>query len=734
MAIFPGTMLDDTIPMPGEDNSGDDILWGGPGNDDISGGAGNDRLVGGPGGDVLDGGSGHDIASYVSSRMGVHVDLGAAFYDPSSPNAPVRGGDATGDQLSSIEEIWGSNRADKLIGNHAANRLFGNGGNDELIGGGGNDFLRGGMDADELDGGAGKDLLFGDQGVDELMGGAGDDVLFGGQGDDVLKGGAGNDVLEGGAGADAHYGDGRVNADGDMVEDKGNDTAAYTRSDMAVTVNLGGAGTAADPIATGGHATGDTFDGIENLRGSKYDDVLTGDGSANKIYGNQGADMIKGGSELGDDPDTTDTTETDFDLAGDTLYGGQGNDTLYGQGGNDTLMGNMGADKLDGGSGTDTADYSGSAAAVTVDLSKIPRGGTTPVGKGGDAEGDILIGIENLTGSLMYDDVLTLADVTAADLAAGKFEGTTLKGMGGDDTLEGGTGDDTIEGGDGADNIKGNGGVDLLKGGMGNDLLTGGEGNDISTQDRNADDTSDDPVEAGLYGGAGDDTLDGGAGNDKLMGEAGNDTFKVSAGADEMDGGEGSDTVDYSSETDAVNIDLGHATDITQSGSENVANDTLKNIENVIGGSGGDTLIGDKNANVLTGGNGRDVLTGGKGADTFVFGAETGVTGAAITTDSDLSGQVDVVTDFSSRQGDKLDLSALGLSQSELDSLVTDAEILYANKYSLNSHANININVSSPVALLDLRDYTDSFDKSGGFVAVILDSPVATLDADDFLI
>src|SRR3546814_5612601 len=79
--------------------------------------------------------------------------------------------------------------------------------------------------------------------------------------------------------------------------------------------------------------------------------------------------------------------------------GGAGDDTLDGGNGNDTLTGGAGADALIGGSGTDTASYAGSANGVTVDL-------TTGTGLGGDAQGDTLSGIENLTGS-NYDDTLT---------------------------------------------------------------------------------------------------------------------------------------------------------------------------------------------------------------------------------------------------------------------------------------------------------------------------------------
>ena len=53
---------------------------------------------------------------------------------------------------------------------------------------------------------------------------------------------------------------------------------------------------------------------------------------------------------------------------------------------------------------------------------------------------------------------------------------------------------------------------------------------------------------------------------------------------------------------------------------DGVAEDTLRNIENLIGGSGNDVLTGDGLANRLEGGAGNDLLKGGGGADTFVFG------------------------------------------------------------------------------------------------------------------
>ena len=76
---------------------------------------------------------------------------------------------------------------------------------------------------------------------------------------------------------------------------------------------------------SGGHATGDTISGFENIKGSAYGDVLTArsdDADDNAENGIQG---------------------------GSTLWGLGGDDTLVGDIGNDTLVGGAGADELDGG-------------------------------------------------------------------------------------------------------------------------------------------------------------------------------------------------------------------------------------------------------------------------------------------------------------------------------------------------------------------------------------------------
>jgi glucose/arabinose dehydrogenase len=194
----------------------------------------------------------------------------------------------------------------------------------------------------------------------------------------------------------------------------------------------------------------------------------------------------------------------------DILRGLGGNDMLFGGSGNDTLEGGPGADTLIGGPGVDTADYSASAAAVSVNL-------LTGLGSGGDAQGDILGGIENIVGSA-FNDTLT-----------GDNGGNALDGRSGADTLIGGPGVDTADysasaaavsvslltglgsGGDAQGDILS--GIENIVGSAFNDTLTGDNGSNA------------------LDGRSGNDTLNGGRGNDTLTGGSGADTFRFDADA-----------------------------------------------------------------------------------------------------------------------------------------------------------------------------------------------------------
>jgi Ca2+-binding RTX toxin-like protein len=256
-----------------------------------------------------------------------------------------------------------------------------------------------------------SDRIYGYGGVDTIYGLDGDDEIYGGEGDDWIYGNGDNDVLKGGGGADHLFGG------------TGTDWASYADAPAAVRASLmPGVG------GTSGIASGDTFDSIENLSGSAYDDGL-----------------------LGDD----------------------GTNTLAGQGGNDRLQGGDGADRLDGGNGRDTASYFLSPVGVYVSL-------ITGVGFGGHADGDTLISIENLLGSLHGDDLLV--------------------GNDNPNSLWGSDGHDSLKGGGGADNLYGQQGNDILDGGSGADRMYGLTGNDTYYVDN----ASDAVIE---YGGEGSDTV-----------------------------------------------------------------------------------------------------------------------------------------------------------------------------------------------------------------------------------
>ena len=94
----------------------------------------------------------------------------------------------------------------------------------------------------------------------------------------------------------------------------------------------------------------------------------------------------------------------------DLLFGGDGDDILDGSFDNDTLEGGAGADTIMGSFGIDTASYASSNAGVFVNL-------MTGVAGGGHARGDVLSGIENLTGSA-FNDSSAVRTATTSSTAA----------------------------------------------------------------------------------------------------------------------------------------------------------------------------------------------------------------------------------------------------------------------------------------------------------------------------
>jgi arylsulfatase A-like enzyme/Ca2+-binding RTX toxin-like protein len=258
--------------------------------------------------------------------------------------------------------------------------------------------------------------------------------------------------------------------------------------------------------------------------------------------------------------------------------------------------------------------------------------------------------------------------------------GGALDGRGGDDflrtnsnadVLTGGRGDDTLLSYKGNDRLFGGAGDDLLEGGIGDDLIEGGEGNDSASYALSPGRVavrltiagSQDTGESGrdlltgienllgsdwndLLVGSGDaNLLTGAIGDDRLVGLAGNDRLDGGDGNDLLLGGEGDDFLLGALGLDSLAGERGHDRLAGQSGDDSLSggdgNDRLD------GGASADRLVGGRGNDDLTGGTGRDRLVGGTGGDQFIFAGGDAGTSAAL---------ADRIMDFSSAQGDRLDL------------------------------------------------------------------------------
>ena len=618
-----------------------------------------EEIEGGDGGDTLYGGTGGgDTVSYESSDRRVRVDLegsAIATTQADATDASVSGGHATGDKIYGFENIKGSAHGDVLTAVSSTT--------------------------------AGEPGAAGSTGS-TLWGLGGDDSLFGGFGNDTIEGGAGADEMDGGEQANR----------ADNVPNTQVNTLSYAGSDAGVTVNL------ATASASGGHAEGDEIETYElTLNQGEEDETEIDVATFVNVTGSAHNDNLTG------------------DTFGNHLVGGAGDDSLRSGAGADTLSGGPGADRLDGGSSTlaeeddtntanidesttqheDWAAYRGAMDGVTVNLN-------TGNGTGGDAMGDTLKNIELIWGST-HDDTFIASE--GKDIIHGDGGSDTVSyeaSKHGVDVTLAGTGDtpvavntsaalDATTGDpvstftpavpdpdsdpttdDGTPNMF-NAATDTM---LMNWRAGGSDGNaDPATSPRPTPVEADDEVATTksyaegdilasienitgsrqgdvitgdlvpnvIKGGGGNDTLSGGLENDKLHGGAGNDVL----GARPVRDLDGDNTVTTSAEAAAT--DAGN--------------------DEMYGDAGNDTIYGGADNDILVGGAGDDDLSGGTGADTFVFGPGNG---------SDVIIQIDRVgggttgavlvdgTATADGTGDKIDLSAFNIRESDLAGLISD--------------------------------------------------------------
>ena len=157
-------------------------------------------------------------------------------------------------------------------------------------------------------GAAGRDAI---TGFEDVQTAQGDDVLIGTDGPDNLYGGDGKDLILGLGGTDK------------IVGGDGEDTASYAIPPAGVTQGVNVSLFKQNVVQDTGGAGTDQLEGIQNLIGSPYADVLTGndaanrfevrDGQGDRVACGNGVDAVVGDVE-GTDSITDDCDQLDLDV------------------------------------------------------------------------------------------------------------------------------------------------------------------------------------------------------------------------------------------------------------------------------------------------------------------------------------------------------------------------------------------------------------------------------------
>jgi Ca2+-binding RTX toxin-like protein len=630
---------------------GDDMLKGNAKPNVLLGGKGDDTLQGRDGNEtyafdtddpwgletiIEDVGGGNDTLDFSGTTgRSVSVNLAITVDQVVNINLTLRVQDSGGGE-GEIENVLGGTRADVIRGNTFDNVLRGGSGDDVLDGKSGNDVLDGGPGNDDLEGGLGLDTI--NERADtnftltdtSLTRGTGEvDTLHNVDIANLVGGPSANVFdLSGWTGTGSlHGGDNPLFPRLDTVVVQAD--ATFTLTNTLLTVS-----TMSAPITLGLYLV--TTPVIMFRPSIEVAILADGPGShtldasafsgATMLTGNEGDDILIGGS------------------GADVLRGGLGNDRLTGNRGNDLLDGGAGSDEVVESLATvawdvDVTVHNGSLLIVQKDPMPFPIDDTI-------TEFDLMVAIEavDITGS-PQNDIFDLSGwmAGAADIHGGggvnalravildpdsdpEPDPVTITLTNTGLTFTGGAGAilfDSIQiafltAPDGDDLIDATAftGAARLNGGLGNDVLKGGPGVNI---------------------------LDGGAGDDLLI-------FRPDGGLD-LDGiigGDGTDTLDFSAFAAGLTLDLSilGATQLVVPGelqlllTGNVL-PLVDDIENVIGGSGADTILGNGLNNSLTGGGGADLMLNGQGGtDTIVEAAD-----AVLMVLTDLSLNTDGIAD-----------------------------------------------------------------------------------------
>jgi Ca2+-binding RTX toxin-like protein len=473
---------------------------------------------------------------------------------------------------------------------------------------------------DTLTGTSASDIISGLAGNDIVYGGGGGDQLYGGDGDDTLISGAGGiDTVDGGSGVDLWEGDYTSvrramsfteTGPGSYLLSNGTNLAGIEQVNLKL-------GAGADSVSLDS-VTQSVIDGGGGINSAQVD--LSGDA--------QRVSFVVSDQSAGAFNDGTETLEL-VHFKKFQITTGSGNDLF--------LIKGVGKQyDIDAGAGVNTAILNLSASHDALTFVYDSAASTLTGG------GDVLKNIQDyslLTGS--GDDTLT--------------------GGTGTDRLDGGLGHNLVYGGDGDDALSSSGGVDTIYGGSGEDGWTGNYAK--ATTGLTFNQTG--PASFHLSNGT---ELHGIEQISDLHLGSGDDTVSLTSlgpSASEPDrfyGGHGDNTLslDLSSLTTAVDVTfLKGFNGFVTSGSQTTSFHAFEHFD-LTGGSGDDVLKGAIESDQLNGGAGDDTLIGGAGADQLAGGAGADhFVFLALSDSTPAPAGQDVITDFSSGDGDKIDLSAI---------------------------------------------------------------------------
>jgi Ca2+-binding RTX toxin-like protein len=479
--------------------------------------------------------------------------------------------------------ITGTGANDIIVGNTAINAITGGGGNDNINAGDGNDTITGGTGNDIIAAGTGNDTIIWNTNA------TGDTDGF--------------DIIDGGAGAIDTF---NLNGRTGLAET----FRIYTRAE-AILAGIAVSGASTEIVIT--RTVGLTTTIIAELDNIEEITVNTLNTTANN--GNN-PNQPDGGTNDGDTIQIIGNfTSTSLNFNTITIDGNAGDDTIdissldsahrivfRSNGGNDTIVGNLRPqDVIELPNGATIADYE---ATIEDGVTTLTSGEQTIKFTAPD-------GMPQIGGEPVEDDDDTppapvagapVVGTANADVLLGTANGETIIALGGTDTVMGGAGADVIRGDEGDDFISAQDGDDMAFGGAGSDDVLGGAGNDMLYGDAGSD---------RIFGDAGNDLINTGSGNDTAHGGDGNDMFvaEASDGNDNYYGDAGSDTLDMAAITANLTVDLGTGFAGRGSASSSQSgNDTLWNVENVVTGSGNDTITASSAVNVIDGGAGNDTF------------------------------------------------------------------------------------------------------------------------------